>query len=1672
MDRSEDASGALEIRTLLSPRALFVSPSIPADVLQLDSPHGAPDESPCKRSAQNPNHKSAAQTPSTSDQVMGGNHESIHGTDATTRAGEASSQAVVISAQERARIDMLDREVFQLNGQIRALQNPGMLSRGKKILTAAQRARITTLKTERETLLLERNKIPLRVLKTRFKQCLADFRDGVWFSLNTFQGFDDIQQKLHSRDDFQAIWRDLFALRSHDVQRLREEIDETAKSFRDLQANQLRGLETQRKFAVKKHHIPRTPGQEDQDKEEQEAILELERMERNIDRLKMAVCGANNKAGWSNVNASVSIRAAQFIKKKMNEIREEDRLRMIRYANIWYGSRENEERVITIQRLFRRSKARFTRKHLLGDNAREDEAIGDERAMLEPVIIAEGQQIQHTAEAKRGPTKTHIAIGGAGTDDNGRESMTEQEQEEKLPNQTGWLHFDANDADGREEFVGELFDDSEHGLGMMSWVDGTTYRGQFRDGKTSGFGHELYADSSSYKGEFANNLRHGFGVFVSPPGDQYKGEWLNGERHGRGIVSKTTEGQTKTVLGAFEGGDLVEILRDSFLEGELREKIDLVARQAMETAQKAKDLASEIRIQASSGGTRVEKVNDDSILGPQFFGDSIDIEGAEQGDSFAAAETSKPHEHLHTWLRTVLPLNPEQAQKELVGIIDAILSQGFTKPEGLLHFLLDVDAFDAFVDSLRLKAGQARLLWKALQDLDVVITPRHDYFGPEVCEHDKIDNSEVADASNAMQAEDMKPADHQAMVSAIEQATEMEIDIENTMNAILSQEAPSGTDVKEEEAAVRKLLMMTADEKERESRFINQNNIRVRHITKAIADEERRVRKERRRRIRNAINRMKLTSLFKIFPVWQENSHELANQRWAIALLCSNAKRSLQQPFYIAMLKEHHVRVCAAEKLEGASRRCQPRRVFRHNRIGIKRLQATLRRKISIAVPKLLYDARLQQFLQREKESEWEEIVEFERELADDMVLNYRAAAGEGAKNRFGLKWQCMEKWPIWGKELKNPQLENALERHVIQRHVTMEKSETDNCTHVLDGKTIQEVELSQYEFECCGITHLRLDHVIAAAQFFFTPSRIVKSPTEDKRVSLQELLVELQEIDRIETVRTKKRAVMSVAHKLEMLKRERLRTKLREEAERMKRHQEELLRRQKDEEERERERRWRLEQIRARKNAARKLEEARKAAEHAAMWAMWAQEEEQERERAFRDSQEKEADRIRARSLQRQVEQARLRESKRRQKILAVPSRRRRHCSPISQSISASMVGFDTAITEDMATKNTMVVRKKENLRSPLAVRIAREGWLPEIREEPARLLRPPPGLIPWDTRFHLKNSMTIHRGSRKTGEEISGVLRARREYSVVDSAQTRLPALRTGCAEKRGVMSDPCEAKTDKVGACEERNSVHQRKQGPQNIVFARKMPETRAIWNALLARRCAPIQDNRTVITNSIPYTDIRQALVELGYCDEVVDSALLDTVPVPQDDGDSSKSLIPFDEFRQLLSLLRPRSAQQHKTPWRKQVLLPAGALSVSAWSKMHPHAATRPRTSVRRLILIQNQIRQENHAKSLKHKLRRQQEAAGRFAKEKVDQELAVMIEKRRVEIEEISAQYEQTMAAILDFERQQIEKKREKEDAEREAAQKMSGARRSVLFPPLREKRRSLVDSIISRKLI
>ena len=61
----------------------------------------------------------------------------------------------------------------------------------------------------------------------------------------------------------------------------------------------------------------------------------------------------------------------------------------------------------------------------------------------------------------------------------------------------------------------------------------------------------------------------------------------------------------------------------------------------------------------------------------------------------------------------------------------------------------------------------------------------------------------------------------------------------------------------QDQVEIRRLLMMTAKEEERERRQVEKNIRRVMHITKAVDDEEKRIRKLQRQKIRMAIARMK-----------------------------------------------------------------------------------------------------------------------------------------------------------------------------------------------------------------------------------------------------------------------------------------------------------------------------------------------------------------------------------------------------------------------------------------------------------------------------------------------------------------------------------------------------------------------------------------------------------------------------------------------------------------------------------------------------------------------------------------------------------------------------------------------------------------------------------------------
>ena len=151
-----------------------------------------------------------------------------------------------------------------------------------------------------------------------------------------------------------------------------------------------------------------------------------------------------------------------------------------------------------------------------------------------------------------------------------------------------WLEFDSTDTRGRKEFVGELHQECEHGLGVMSWMDGSTYRGEFKNGLSAGYGVEIYSDSSIYKGQFSNNLRHGLGVLQAPHGEQYHGEWLHGQRHGCGLLSIISGGTLSTVFGSFEHDHCAKVLHDDDAQIDFRHRVEPVVRQAIEMVNHSK----------------------------------------------------------------------------------------------------------------------------------------------------------------------------------------------------------------------------------------------------------------------------------------------------------------------------------------------------------------------------------------------------------------------------------------------------------------------------------------------------------------------------------------------------------------------------------------------------------------------------------------------------------------------------------------------------------------------------------------------------------------------------------------------------------------------------------------------------------------------------------------------------------------------------------------------------------------------------------------------------------------------------------------------------------------------------------------------------------------------------
>lgn len=303
----------------------------------------------------------------------------------------------------------------------------------------------------------------------------------------------------------------------------------------------------------------------------------------------------------------------------------------------------------------------------------------------------------------------------------------------------GWLEFDLDDPKGRSEYVGQLLrqdgeeEGVEDGLGCMHWRDGSSYAGEFRTGYLDGFGHETYGDGSTFKGQFANDKRHGLGVFSLASGQRYCGAWREGERHGLGLHSTPSSGHVAYELVRFVDGELKERVEDESRMEALGCEIADVTRDAMEMAALARQLAPDIQRRTAefheqeSIRKSIQQSFGAALLGPR----QSEVE-ASAGPQDPAAETrtrpAKPHDSLGAWLDFInlfgASADDPSIRAQIQKVANAIHTAGYEAPAKLLCLLSDVDAYDSFADAIGLKAKQARLLWKGLEDLEVVLTPR------------------------------------------------------------------------------------------------------------------------------------------------------------------------------------------------------------------------------------------------------------------------------------------------------------------------------------------------------------------------------------------------------------------------------------------------------------------------------------------------------------------------------------------------------------------------------------------------------------------------------------------------------------------------------------------------------------------------------------------------------------------------------------------------------------------------------------------------------------------------------------------------------------------------------------------------------------------------------------
>jgi hypothetical protein len=92
------------------------------------------------------------------------------------------------------------------------------------------------------------------------------------------------------------------------------------------------------------------------------------------------------------------------------------------------------------------------------------------------------------------------------------------------------------------KFVGQMSNGKPHGIGNMTFQDGSFYFGEWQNGARHGNGSQKYSkdsDKDTYDGNWKNDLEDGHGRILYKNGQTYEGSMVNGLRVGSGLHTFT-----------------------------------------------------------------------------------------------------------------------------------------------------------------------------------------------------------------------------------------------------------------------------------------------------------------------------------------------------------------------------------------------------------------------------------------------------------------------------------------------------------------------------------------------------------------------------------------------------------------------------------------------------------------------------------------------------------------------------------------------------------------------------------------------------------------------------------------------------------------------------------------------------------------------------------------------------------------------------------------------------------------------------------------------------------------------------------------------------------------------------------------------------------------------------